>query len=51
MPLNVGLEIERLENLITGFGWEKTKEEKTEEKLIVTIEKDIDMEEKDEKTK
>lgn len=49
MAINIRLEIERLINLITGFGWEKTKEEKTPEKLIVTIEKKIEVEEKNEK--
>ncbi len=39
MAMNIKMEVERLETLISAFGWEKTKEEKTEEKLIVTIEK------------
>lgn len=42
MAIEIKLEIERLVNLISAFGWEKTKEEKTPEKLIVTIEKKIE---------
>ena len=33
------LEIDRLGNLIRGFGWNVAKQEFTEEKIIVTIEK------------
>jgi len=33
------LEIDRLGNLITGFGWKIVKQEFTEEKMIVQIEK------------
>jgi hypothetical protein len=33
------LEIDRLGNLITGFGWKIRKQEFTEDKIIVTIEK------------
>lgn len=42
MAIVIKLEIERLVNLISAFGWEKTKEEKKEGKLIVTIEKKIE---------
>jgi len=33
------LEIERVTNLIRGFGWEKVKEEVVGEDLILTIKK------------
>lgn len=33
------LEIDRLGNLITGFGWRITKQEFTEDKILITIEK------------
>ena len=33
------IEVERIVNLIRGFGWEKTREEIVGDKLILTIEK------------
>ena len=33
------LEIDRLGNLITGFGWSIRKQEFTEDKIIIQIEK------------
>lgn len=33
------LEIDRLGNLITGFGWKVTKQEFTDEKIVIQIEK------------
>jgi hypothetical protein len=33
------LEIERLGNLVTGFGWRVVKQEFTDEKIIMQIEK------------
>ena len=33
------IEVERLTNLTTGFGWNLTKQEFTDEKIIVTLEK------------
>jgi len=33
------IEVERVINLITGFGWEKTKEEVVGEELFITIKK------------
>lgn len=33
------LEIDRLGNLVTGFGWKVTKQEFTDDKIIVTLEK------------
>ena len=33
------LEIDRVGNLITGFGWSIKKQEFTDEKIIITIEK------------
>ena len=33
------LEIDRVGNLITGFGWQITKQEFTDDKVIVQIEK------------
>ncbi|MBE9546708.1 MAG: hypothetical protein IMF10_04320 [Proteobacteria bacterium] len=40
--MKIHLEIERLVNLTRGFGWEKVREEKTEDKLTVTLEKKIE---------
>lgn len=34
------LEIERLGNLITGFGWNIVKQEFTTDKIIISLEKD-----------
>ncbi len=34
------LEIERLSNLITGFGWKIIKQEFTEDKIKLELEKD-----------
>jgi len=34
------LEIERLNNLITGFGWRIMKQEFTEDKIKLSLEKD-----------
>lgn len=33
------LEIDRLMNLITGFGWRLAKQEFTDEKIIIQVEK------------
>ena len=33
------LEIDRLGNLVTGFGWRIAKQEFTDEKIIVTLDK------------
>jgi len=33
------LDIERLSNLVTGFGWKLVKQEFTEDKIIVVLEK------------
>ena len=33
------LEIDRLSNLITGFGWVITKQEFTTDKIIISLEK------------
>lgn len=39
MPLDLDkLEIERVTNLFTNFGWTKAKEELTDDKIILTIE-------------
>lgn len=35
------IEIDRLLNLIRGFGWEMTSKEITDEEIIVTIKKKI----------
>lgn len=43
MGLPTTLEIERLMNLIRGFGWEKIKEELPGDKIIVTIQKKIEV--------
>jgi len=33
------LEVDRILNLVQGFGWEKTAEEITDEHIIITIRK------------
>jgi len=33
------LEVERLINLVQGFGWKETKREESDQKIIVTIER------------
>lgn len=33
------LEVERIRNLVTGFGWEFVKEEITDEDIIITMRK------------
>ena len=33
------IELERLKNLISGFGWNIVKQEFTEDKIICTVEK------------
>ena len=33
------LEIDRLSNLISGFGWKTVKQEFTDEKIVIQIEK------------
>lgn len=41
MPLDRDkLEIDRLSNLITGFGWKVVKQEFTEDKIVIILEKD-----------
>jgi len=35
------LEIERLENLIKGFGWDKVEERHTDIEVIITIKKKL----------
>ena len=37
--LPISLEIERLVNLVKGFGWEKTSEKIEDGKVTVTLEK------------
>jgi hypothetical protein len=39
MALPVPLEVERLVNLVRGFGWTKTEEKIAGDKVIVTLEK------------
>jgi len=34
------LEIDRINNLITGFGWRITEQKFTEDKIILSVEKD-----------
>lgn len=33
------LEVERIRNLVTGFGWELIKEEITDEDIVITMKK------------
>lgn len=35
----IAMEVERVMNLVRGFGWEKTKEEVLEDKVVIQIEK------------
>jgi len=39
--LPVDIEIDRLLNLIRGFGWEMEKKEISEEEIVLTIKKKI----------
>lgn len=41
VTLPVDIEIDRLLNLIRGFGWELKSREITEEEIIITIKKKI----------
>lgn len=33
------LEVERLVNLVQGFGWKETKREEVDQKIVVTLER------------
>ena len=37
----IRIEIERIVNLVAGFGWTKVKEEVLEGKVIITLEKKV----------
>lgn len=41
MAMPATLEVERLMNLIRGFGWEKSQEKTEGDKLIITIQKTV----------
>jgi len=42
MPdINVAMEVERVMNLVRGFGWEKVKEERVDGNLDITIRKAV----------
>ena len=42
MPeINVVMEVERVMNLVRGFGWEKIKEERVDNYLDITIRKKV----------
>lgn len=43
MAMPVSLEVERIINLVRGFGWEKIKEEIVDDRLIVTIQKKVEV--------
>lgn len=43
MALPVPLEVERLTNLVRGFGWTKTEEKLSGDKIIITLEKKVDI--------
>lgn len=43
MALPVPLEVERLTNLVRGFGWTKTEEKLSGDKIIITLEKKTDV--------
>lgn len=43
MAMPVSLEVERLLNLVRGFGWEKKEEKIDGDKLIVTIQKTVEI--------
>jgi len=37
----IRIEIERIVNLVAGFGWKKTEESTSEGKVKLTLEKDV----------
>jgi len=37
----IRIEIERIVNLVTGFGWKKTEESTSEGKVKLTLEKEV----------
>jgi len=37
----IKIEIERIVNLVAGFGWSKVKEETLEGKVLLTLQKDV----------
>jgi len=46
MPeINIAMEVERVMNLVRGFGWEKVKEERVNGNLDVTIRKPVTIDE------
>ena len=40
-PALIKIEIERIVNLVAGFGWVKVKEETTDGKVSLTLEKTV----------
>lgn len=40
-PKFVKIEIERIVNLVSGFGWKKTEEKVSTDKVTLTLEKEI----------
>lgn len=42
MALSITIEVERISNLVRGFGWEKKKEEVIGDKIVVTFEKKME---------
>ena len=43
MAMPTQLEIERIVNLIRGFGWEKKGEQIQDDKIVLTIEKKLEL--------
>jgi len=43
--INVAMEVERVMNLVRGFGWEKIKEERVNGALDITIRKAVTLDE------
>ena len=37
----IKIEIERIVNLVAGFGWSKVKEETSEGKVLLTLQKEV----------
>ena len=42
MAIPIPLEVERLVNLVRGFGWTKTEEKLSGDKILITLEKKIE---------
>ena len=43
MAIPIPLEVERLVNLVKGFGWTKTEERISGDKVLITLEKKVEV--------